>query len=104
MAAIHAALSAMIEQLWKRGIPVVAVCYDRDEVVLCIGGGVTRRFPRKRLGEHVELVASELAQGLPRRSVLETPYDARAVPEISPRTLAWWEFLRREAHREWERA
>ena len=36
MAAIHAALSAMIEQLWKRGIPVVAVCYDRDEVVFVI--------------------------------------------------------------------
>ncbi len=102
MAATHAALTALIEQLWRRGVPVVAVCQHGDEVGLCLEGGITRRFPRRRLGERVDLLADELAAHLPHRAVLDVPADPRLVPEIGMRTLAWWEFLRSEAHREWE--
>jgi len=103
MAVMHGGLDSLITALWNRGVWVVAWAWSEHErsIVLAIVDGFTVEVERSRLGQPLE-TADLLARYLPRWNVIDAPRSASDVPQVSPRTLAWWRFLRWLREREGE--
>lgn len=96
MGVFHQGVYSLIVHLWNRGIPVTAWCATDTELVLLCWNGWEISVERRMLGLRVDMVAQQIADHWPMRrpGVLDVPTRVEDVPEIAPRTLAWWRFLR----------
>lgn len=92
----HAGVHSLITHLWNRGIPVVAWYEGEEGVVLLCARGRHVVVSRAALGGRTDALAHAIAEWWPyeRPHVLDTPSEARALPQLSPRVHRWWLFLR----------
>jgi len=83
----------LLAMLAQRGIEAVAY-YERDDVIgLLLARGYLIEVSRAYALADPKRLAETLATYLPRQ-VVPQDYDPLNVPEVSPRTAAWWQFIR----------
>jgi hypothetical protein len=86
-------LYTLFAALANRGLETVAY-YERGNVIgLLLLHGYLVEVSRAYTAADPQRMAETLATYLPRRAV-SRDYDPMKVPEVSPRTAAWWQFLR----------
>lgn len=92
----HSGVLSLIAHLWNRGIPVVAWCEVEEGIILLCCWGWEITVERRALGGRTDVLAQAIAEQWPYRkpNVLDTPARAEDVPQVAPRTLYWWRFLR----------
>lgn len=94
VSAARAAVHATIAHAWNLGVPVIAYVPEPARVLFLLPRGVVVEAGWEMVQDPPRL-ARQLATafgagGRP----FETELSPDRVPELSPRTLAWWRFLR----------
>ncbi|MBX6755021.1 MAG: hypothetical protein IRY86_12365 [Thermorudis peleae] len=94
-------LYTIVAQCWNRRIPVVAMVDEGEWIVFCGPRGSWARVACSAMQQLApSTIAETIGTQIPERYV--PGEKAEDVPIISPKTVSWWEFLRRQREREFE--